>query len=113
MNEKIEGYFEICKKKGLSGKQGVMIPESNVQDLMLKEEVVDAVESGKFHIYTVTTIDEGIEMLTGVKAGERKPDGTFEEGTVNSRVDRRLREMAEKLAEFSEMGMGKRRNKQP
>lgn len=101
VNEKIEGFFEVCKAKGLTGKQGVMIPDSNVQNLMLKEEVVEAVRNGQFHIYAVKTIDEGIEILTGVKAGKRLPDGTFEEGTVNYRVDQTLRVMAEKLREFT------------
>ncbi len=101
VNEKIEGFFEVCKAKGFTGKQGVMIPESNVQNLMLKEEVVDAVKQGKFHIHSVKTIDEGIEVLTGVKAGERKKDGTFDEGTVNDKVDKRLREMAERLRQFT------------
>jgi lon-related putative ATP-dependent protease len=101
VNEKIEGFFEVCKAKGFTGKQGVMIPESNVQNLMLKEEVVDAVKQGKFHIYSVKNIDEGIEVLTGVKAGERRKDGTFENGTVNYKVDKRLREMADKLREFA------------
>jgi lon-related putative ATP-dependent protease len=100
VNEKIEGFFEICKAKGLTGQQGVMIPDSNVQNLMLKEEVVDAVKAGKFNVYSVKTIDEGIEVLTGAKAGERRSDGTFEEGTVNSLVDKQLRDMAEKLREY-------------
>jgi predicted ATP-dependent protease len=99
-NEKIEGFFEVCKAKGLTGKQGVMIPESNVQTLMLKEEIVDAVKEGKFHIFSVKTIDEGMEVLTGVKAGERKKDGAFDEETVNYRVDKRLKQMAEKMREF-------------
>lgn len=101
VNEKIEGFFEICKAKGLTGQQGVMIPEANVQNLMLKEEVVEAVQKGKFHIYPVKTIDQGIEILTGVKAGSRREDGTFEEDTVSHRVDMRLRKMAEKLREFT------------
>jgi len=100
VNEKIEGFFEVCKAKGFTGKQGVMIPESNVQNLMLKEEIVDAVKDGKFHIYTAKTIDEGVEILTGVKAGKKQKDGTFEEETVNYKVNKRLREMAEKLKEF-------------
>jgi predicted ATP-dependent protease len=104
VNEKIEGFFEVCKAKGLTGKQGVIIPESNVQNLMLKEETVEAVKQGKFHVYSVKTIDEGIEILTGVKAGGRGEDGTFEKGTLNYRVDRRLREMAEKLREFPTSG---------
>jgi lon-related putative ATP-dependent protease len=100
VNEKIEGFFEVCKAKGFTGKQGVMIPASNVQNLMLKEEVVDAVKAGKFHIYSAKTIDEGIEVLTGVKAGKRRKDGTFDEDTVNYRVDKQLKSMAEKLKDF-------------
>ena len=99
-NEKIEGFFEVCKARSLTGKQGVMMPESNMQNLMLKEEIVDAVKEGKFHIFSVKTIDEGMEVLTGVKAGERKKDGAFDEETVNYRVDKRLKQMAEKLREF-------------
>jgi lon-related putative ATP-dependent protease len=109
VNEKIEGFFEVCKAKGLNGRQGVVIPESNVQNLMLKEEIVEAVKAGKFHIYSVKTIDEGIEILTGVKAGERRKDGTFEDGTVNYRVDKHLREMAEKLREFPQFLVEERR----
>jgi predicted ATP-dependent protease len=101
VNEKIEGYFEVCKAKGLTGKQGVMIPASNVQNLMLKEEVVEAVNAGKFHIYTAKTIDEGIETLTGVNAGTRGNDGNFDEGTVNALVDKKFREMADKFAMYS------------
>jgi len=100
VNEKIEGFFEICKLKGLTGQQGAMIPESNVQNLMLKEEVVEAAKAGKFSIYSVKTIDEGIEVLTGTKAGQRGSDGTFEEGTVNYRVDKQLKDMADKLKEY-------------
>jgi lon-related putative ATP-dependent protease len=102
VNEKIEGFFEVCKLKGLKGDESVMIPKSNAQDLMLKEEVVKAVKDGRFHIYAVSSIDEGIEILTGVKAGERKKDGSFEPNTVNTRVDRRLKEMAETLTRFAE-----------
>ena len=104
VNEKLEGFYEVCKAKGLTGEQGAMIPASNVQNLMLKEEMVEAGKAGKFTIYPVKTIDEGIEVLTGVPAGERREDGTFEEGTVNYLVDRRLREMAEKLREFQPAG---------
>jgi predicted ATP-dependent protease len=100
VNEKIEGFFEVCKARGFTGKQGVMMPESNVQNLMLKEEILDAVKAGQFHIYAVKTIDEGIAVLTGVKSGERREDGTFENGTVNHKVDKRLKNMAEKLKEF-------------
>jgi predicted ATP-dependent protease len=108
VNEKIEGFFEVCKAKGFTGKQGVMIPESNVQNLMLKEEIVEAVKAGKFHVYSVKTIDEGIEILTGTKAGERQKDGSFENGTVNCGVDKRLREMAEKLREYPQFFMEER-----
>ncbi|NYT07289.1 MAG: AAA family ATPase [Methanomicrobiales archaeon] len=100
VNEKLEGYFEVCKAKGLTGKQGAMIPASNVQNLMLKDEIIEAARAGKFTIYPVSTIDEGIEVLTGVKAGKRGPDGSFEEGTVNYLVDKRLKEMAETLKEY-------------
>ena len=100
VNEKIEGFFEVCKLQGLTGQQGVMIPDSNVQNLMLKEEVTDAVKEGKFNIYSARTIDEGIEFLTGTKAGERRGDGTFEEGSVNYLVNKQLAEMAEKLKEY-------------
>jgi len=102
VNEKIEGFYELCKARDLKGDESVMIPKSNVQDLMLKEEVVAAVEKGRFHIYPVSNIDEGIEILTGVKAGERSRDGTFDPDTVNHRVDQRLREMAETMAKFAE-----------
>ena len=101
VNEKIEGFFEVCKARGLTGKQGVMIPESNVQNLMLKEEVVSAVKEGKFHIFSVKNIDEGIEVLTGVRAGEKGKDGNFEKDSVNELVDKKLREMTEKLAKYS------------
>ncbi|MBI4301801.1 MAG: AAA family ATPase [Chloroflexi bacterium] len=100
VNEKIEGFFGVCKAKGLTGDQGVIIPASNVRNLMLKEEVVEAVREGKFHIYPVKTIDEGMEILTGAKAGVKREDGTFEEDTVNYRVDKRLRELAKGLRDF-------------
>ena len=100
VNQKLEGFFEVCKAKGLTGDQGAMIPASNVQNLMLKEEMVEAAKAGKFTIYPVRTIDEGIEVLTGVKAGERRADGTFEEGTVNYLVDKRLKEMAATFKEY-------------
>jgi len=100
VNEKIEGYYEICKAKGLNGQHSVMIPESNVQNLMLKQEVVEAVKAGKFHIYSVKTIDQGIELLTGVPAGRPLPTGGYEENTVFGRVDKRLRDMAETVKRF-------------
>lgn len=102
VNQKIEGFFECCRKKGLTGDQGVMIPESNVKDMMLRKEVVEAVKKGQFRIFPVKTIDEGIEILTGTKAGERKEDGTYPEGTINYLVDQKLRDLAEGLKKFGE-----------
>jgi len=102
VNEKIEGFFDVCKTKGLTGEQGVLIPKSNAQNLMLREDIVEAVRAKKFHIWAVSTIDEGIEILTGVPAGERGRDGKFPEGTINYFVDQRLREFAECLKEISE-----------
>ncbi len=99
-NEKIEGFYAVCKAKGLTGKQGVIIPAANRKNLMLKPEVVPAVEEGSFHIWSVTDIDQGIEILTGIPAGERQADGSWPEGTVNQRVDRRLREMSEVVLKF-------------
>jgi ATP-dependent Lon protease len=100
VNEKIEGFFDVCKTKGLTGKQGVMIPHLNVDDLMLRKDVVEAVKEGKFRIYSVKTIDQGIEILTGVEAGEKLGDGRFKEGTVNGLVDEKLRELGIKIKEF-------------
>ncbi len=98
VNEKIEGFYKTCKVKGLKGDEGVMIPRSNVQHLMLNEEVVEAVRQGRFHIYPVGTIDEGIEILTGASAGQLKSDGTYDLGTVNYRVNKRLAEMTQRMA---------------
>jgi ATP-dependent Lon protease len=100
VNEKTEGFFEVCKAKGLTGKQGVMIPHLNIDDLMLRKDVVQAVQEGKFHVYPVKTIDQGIEILTGVEAGERLEDGRFKEGTVNGLVDRKLQELGKKIKEY-------------
>jgi lon-related putative ATP-dependent protease len=100
VNEKIEGFFEVCRAKGLTGQQGVLIPASNVKNLMLKEDIVEAVQAGQFHIWPVSHIGEGIELLTGVKAGRRLEDGRFEEDSVNDRVDKRLRDLAEMSKAF-------------
>jgi ATP-dependent Lon protease len=102
VNEKIEGFFEVCKAKGLTGTQGVMIPYQNIQNLMLRSDVVEAAARGKFHIYPIKTIDEGIEILTGVPASERKEDGTFEKGTVHFLVDQELQRLANASKEFFE-----------
>ncbi|MDF1541086.1 MAG: Lon protease family protein, partial [Candidatus Thorarchaeota archaeon] len=99
VNEKIEGYYEICKARGLTGEHGVLIPESNVQNLMLKEEIVEAAKNGQFHIYPVSTISEGIEILTGHKAGLKK-DGTFVAGSIFDLVNKRFIEMTNKLKEY-------------
>ncbi|MBI4287725.1 MAG: AAA family ATPase [Chloroflexi bacterium] len=101
VNHKIEGFFQVCQAKGLTGEQGVMIPHKNLSNLMLREDVVDAVRQGKFYIYSVKTIDEGVEVLTGVKAGQRQADGSYPEGTINHAVSKRLKEMAEALKGFS------------
>ena len=100
VNQKVEGFFEVCQAKGLTGDQGVLIPATNVPHLMLREEVVEAVREGQFHVYSAESIDEGIELLTGVPAGCLLPDGTFEEGTVNRRVSDRLAELARNLRDF-------------
>jgi len=100
VNEKIEGYFDVCRIKGLTGTQGVMIPEANVEDLMLREDVLDAVASGKFHVWPVAKLEQGIETLTSVSAGSRNGAGKFEAGTVFALVDERLRKMAKTLKEF-------------
>ena len=91
---KIEGFFKICQSRGLTGTQGVMIPKDNVRNLVLNADVVKAVRDGEFHIYAASTIDEGIEVLTGVEAGELNGDGEYPEGTVHHLVEQRLREMA-------------------
>ncbi len=95
VNEKIEGFFDLCKARGLNG-QGVIIPTSNVRHLMLRSDVVEAARAGSFNIYAVENIDQGIEILTGVPAGERDASGKFPEGTVNERVEKRLVDLAEK-----------------
>lgn len=106
VNQKIEGFFDVCRTVGLTGDQGVIIPESNAKNLMLRQDLVEAVASGQFHLWAVTTIDEGIEILTGTPAGPRGPDGKFPEGTINRRVDDRLRELAEGIREFGPEAAG-------
>ncbi len=100
VNRKIEGFFEVCKSRGLTGRQGVMIPIQNVRHLMLKDEVIRAVDAGLFNVWAVETIDQGIEILTGVPAGKQLDDGKYPEGTVHYLVDNRLREMADKVHDF-------------
>ncbi len=100
VNEKIEGFYDVCRLKGLSGKQGVLIPAENVDDLMLRDEVIEAVARGDFHIYPVATIEQGIEILTGVHAGTNGMPGRFEPDSVFARANARLMEMAETLRDY-------------
>lgn len=100
VNEKIEGFFDVCQTFGLSGEQGVIIPASNVENLMLKAAVRQAVQEGKFHIWAVNTVEEGIEILSGMPAGHRGDDGQYEAGSFFARVDARLRQMAEQIEKF-------------
>ncbi len=100
VNEKIEGFFDVCRVKGLSGTQGVIIPRANLKHLMLARRVVEAVEAGQFHIYRVDAVDEGIALLTGREAGRVRPDGTYPEGTVNALVQQTILGLAEKVKEF-------------
>jgi len=100
VNEKIEGFFTICKERGLTGDQGVLIPPANVKSLMLKPEIADAAENGQFNVFAVETIDQGIEILTGMPAGERGPDGHFPKNSINDRVERRIRSFADARRNF-------------
>jgi len=113
VNEKIEGFFDICRLKegGLTGRQGVIIPASNVKDLMLRHDVVEAAAKGKFHVWAVGTIDEGMEILTGKKAGARDAKGVFPKNTINALADARLKELAEGLVRFAETASGKGKKK--
>src|ERR1700735_2892066 len=100
VNQKIEGFYDVCKLKGLTGRQGVLIPAENVDDLMLHDEVVEAVAKGRFHLYPVATVEQGIEILTGTHAGKRLATGKHEPDTVFSKVDQRLHEMAMTIRKF-------------
>jgi len=101
VNEKTEGFYAVCKARGLTGEQGVMIPRDNVRNLMLKPEVVQAVADGRFHIYAVSTIEQGIELLTGVPAGKLRKNGTYAEGTMFRRVTDTLAEMTKRAMEVN------------
>ena len=94
VNEKIEGFFDVCKARGLTGEQGVLIPASNVKHLMLRPDVVEAARHGKFHIYPISTIDEGIQILTGIEAGKEDTEGNFPIGSVNREVANRLKALS-------------------
>lgn len=101
VNEKIEGFFDICKERGFTGEQGVLIPEANEKNLMLRKDVRDAVDDDRFHVYSVATVDEGMELLTGLDMGEPDEDGQYPEGTVNYKVTTQLDQLADKRREFS------------
>lgn len=97
VNEKVEGFYDACRAKGLTGHQGVMIPALNKRDLMLRPDVVEAVEKGRFHVYAVRTVDQGIEILSGARAGRRLKDGRYQLGTIHGLVDERLRKFLSEL----------------
>jgi predicted ATP-dependent protease len=101
VNEKIEGFFDVCHARGLTGEQGVIIPRANVEHLMLRADVVEAVAKGQFRVYAVETVDQGIEILTGTPAGERGPEGRFPDGSINQLVEARLAAMAEVARRFT------------
>ncbi|MCP4683321.1 MAG: AAA family ATPase [Desulfobacterales bacterium] len=113
VNHKIEGFFDCCKIKGLTGEQGVIIPESNVNDLMLRKDIVEAVEKGQFHVYPAETIDQGIEILTGKNAGKMKADGTYPRATINFLVDKKLRELAIGIKNFGDKKKRRKKRKAP
>jgi lon-related putative ATP-dependent protease len=108
VNEKIEGFFDVCRAQGLRGEQGVLIPASNVKHLMLRHDVVDAVAAGQFHVFPVETVDQGIERLTGIPAGERDDQGEFPSGSVNQRVEASLVALAERRLAFGVPERGSR-----
>jgi lon-related putative ATP-dependent protease len=101
VNEKIEGFYDACRARGLTGEQGVLIPASNVDHLMLRPEVVAAAEADDFHVYPVETVDQGVELLTGVEAGTRDERGAFPDDTINGRVEARLRTFADRRRQFA------------
>ena len=103
VNEKIEGFFDVCEARGLTGEQGVLIPAANVQHLMLRNDVAEAAARGDFHIYPVETIDQGIEQLTGTKAGTRDDQGAYPKDSINGRVEARLRQFADRRRQFAFM----------
>jgi predicted ATP-dependent protease len=106
VNQKIEGFFDLCKMRGLDGKNGVIIPGRNRKNLMLREDVREAVDAGQFSIYTIDRMEEGLEILTGMSAGVLQEDGTYPEGTVNFLVMKRLTEIGEALEKKKEKEAG-------
>jgi predicted ATP-dependent protease len=107
VNEKVEGFFDVCAARGLTGRQGVLIPQSNVKHLMLREDVVEAAEAGKFQLYAVETVDQALSLLTGVEAGVPDEKGEYPPESVNGRVQARLEEMSRIQKEFGESGKHK------
>ncbi|MGM0365480.1 MAG: AAA family ATPase [Actinomycetota bacterium] len=101
VNEKVEGFYHVCKAKGLNGKQGVLIPESNTENLMLDQEVTQAVKDGKFHVWAVSNIEEGIEILTGHKAGQKDKEGNYPLDSINYRVEKKIKHYLDTLKEFA------------
>ena len=101
VNEKIEGFFDVCNHRGLTGTQGVIIPRTNVKDLMLREDILAAVDDGKFHVYAVDTVDDGIEILTGVPAGKPDKNGNFPKGTVNFLVKQSLEKYYQSYVKYA------------
>lgn len=106
VNQKIEGFFDVCNERGLTGRQGVLIPYSNKPQLMLRKDVLEATEKDRFHVYAVKTIDQGIELLTGLPAGERQENGEYPEGTVNQKVEARLKAFSERAKAFQKAPLG-------
>ena len=100
VNEKIEGFYDVCHARGLTGRQGVLIPEPNARHLMLREDVVQAVREERFHVHAVSTVDEGVALLSGREAGERGPDGRFPEGSVNAAVEQTLAANVDRLKQL-------------
>ena len=106
VNQKIEGFFQLCRMRGLDGSHGVIIPKRNLKNLVLNDEVVDAVKNGLFSVYSIERMEEGLEILTGKKAGDPQEDGTYPEGTVNFLVEKRLTEISEALEKQKEKEKG-------
>jgi predicted ATP-dependent protease len=107
VNAKIEGFFDVCRERGLTGDQGVLIPVANIRSLMLRDDVVEAARQEQFHIYPINTVDEGIALLTGIPAGEPDEEGNYPPETINGRVMARLAELAEKRRKFGDSAKSK------
>lgn len=101
VNEKIEGFFDVCRARWLTGEQGVLIPRANEKNLLLRSDVREAVEAGDFHLYSIDTIDEGMELLTGLEMGEAGKDGSYPEGTINHKVIGQLDRLADNRKAFA------------